>query len=200
MSYEGIFGDSDGEADLGLQTGINRPVPAPSRSRRAIPSPSARPAPAPRLGSGVIFDTVGSARPARNGGGTRGQHLGNTTPPAAVLPPAESEALPEPGRERAENQDRIALRLQVIEADGFDRATIDTLDRYLRNLSIPDGVLGEVVFELRLRNGRVERAIFDDVASLVKEEDLVKAIRDRLLTWQHPQGASGVYEIKFYIR
>lgn len=178
VSYEGIFGDSDEEADLGLQTGINRPVPAPY--------PSARPA-------------------RRNqGGGTRGQRPRNVAPPAAILPPAESETLPEDsattGRERTEDQDRIVLRLQVIEADGFDRATIDALDRYLRHISIPNGILGEAIFELRLRNGRVERAIFDDVASLVKEEALIKAIRDRLLTWQHPQGASGVYEIKFYVR
>ncbi|MEM9538824.1 MAG: VIT domain-containing protein [Cyanobacteria bacterium P01_E01_bin.42] len=196
VSYEGIFGDTDEEADLGLQTGINRPSSAPSRSRRTIPSPSARPAPRPA--------PAPSARPARRAGETRGQRPSNIAPPAIVLPPVEPETRLEdsatPGRERTEDQDRIALGLQVVEADGFDLATIETLDRYLRNISIPDGVLGEVIFELRLRNGRVERAIFDDVTSLVKEEDLVKAIRDRLLTWRHPQGASGIYEIKFYVR
>lgn len=194
VSYEGIFG-SDEEADANGRTrAVNRPSPAPRPSSGVV-----------NYGTTVPAQQPLSSQPARRtqGGGTRGQRPSNVAPPATVLPPAESEALPNDlatGEERTEARDRIALRLQVIEADGMDLATIDALNQYLRHLSIPNGVLGELIFELRLRNGRVERVIFDDVASLVKEETLIKAIRDRLLTWQHPQSATGVYEIKFYVR
>ncbi|WP_204102466.1 MULTISPECIES: VIT domain-containing protein [Spirulina sp. CCY15215] len=184
VSFEGIFGDSGEKLNDTYGGFTSRGTPA-----SAVPPPSVS-APSGRTLGGVNRPSP-SPQYRQN---RRDREQNQPVDPALIIDGTPSQQ-PQETEEQA-----IVLSLEVIEANGFDRATIDALNQYLHNISIPNGVRGELIFELRLRNGRIELAILDDVASTVTEKTLINEIRRRLLTWSPPQGISGTYAIKLRVR
>ena len=117
------------------------------------------------------------------GGGNRGPVA---NPPIAFEPP-EPEA--------------IALgRIEAISGDGLDSNALSRLTRHLESAAIPDGISGEVVWELTIRNGRVVRIVFDDIVSTVSERSLLNAIKDALSSWQFPQATPNKIRLKLRVK
>ncbi|NEO26116.1 MAG: after-VIT domain-containing protein [Kamptonema sp. SIO4C4] len=127
-------------------------------------------------------------RPARISGdaGTRG----TMAPPPA--PTAEAEETPEPAPSPSQSSP-----IEIIDADGLPTDVVDALEQHLQTLNLPDS--GEVVFELRVANGRVTLVLWDEDASGLKTPTVIDSLRRRLQTWQPPQDLRGSYTLKFQV-
>ncbi|HLO51516.1 MAG TPA: VIT domain-containing protein [Kamptonema sp.] len=90
------------------------------------------------------------------------------------------------------------LRLEILSLTGLnslDKMVIESLERYLKKLNLPNGYSGEIVFDFPVENGRVGRIILDDRASTLKALEVVDFMKRSLLTWQVPSNVSGTVRL-----
>lgn len=90
-------------------------------------------------------------------------------------------------------------RIQVISADGLDRAAIASLTQHLESVYLPSGVSGEIVLEFPVQNSRVGRIVLDDKASTLQDLAVIDPIKLLLTTWSPPQSVSGTIRLKLRI-
>ncbi|MFB2882301.1 VIT domain-containing protein [Floridanema aerugineum] len=88
--------------------------------------------------------------------------------------------------------------LQILSAIGLDENAIELLTKHLQLLMLPDGFSGDLVFEFQVKKGRVKQVVWDEEASSVKDDKVVRLMRRSLLTWQPPEAISNT--IKLTIR
>lgn len=90
-------------------------------------------------------------------------------------------------------------RIQVISADGLDRAARASLTQHLESVYLPTGVSGEIVFEFAVQNSRVGRIVLDNKASTLQDLAAIDPIKLLLTTWRPPQSVSGTIRLKLRI-
>ncbi|MBR8837530.1 MAG: after-VIT domain-containing protein [Stigonema ocellatum SAG 48.90 = DSM 106950] len=90
-------------------------------------------------------------------------------------------------------------QLEVVSVTGLDQAAIDALTQHLEKLSLPKGLSGEIVFELKVGKGRVERVMLDEEASTLKDATVIDVIKRSLIQWQVPPSATGTIRINLRI-
>ncbi|VXD14649.1 Vault protein inter-alpha-trypsin [Planktothrix serta PCC 8927] len=97
--------------------------------------------------------------------------------------------------------------ITVVQVTGIsDRTLINDLNRYLQGLNLTDQINGKVIFEMIVDQGNVQRAIFDDLDSIVDLDDpqkqaiIIDQIRRSLLTWQPPTSVSGKIRITLELK
>ncbi|MEB3280748.1 MAG: VIT domain-containing protein [Lyngbya sp.] len=96
--------------------------------------------------------------------------------------------------------------VEVIEVEGLDQDLITELNRYLQGVNLPLGVRGELVFEVVVSQGNVERIIWDDINSqlTVSEETdeiiVVDRLRRSLQIWQFPADFNDTIEIRLQLQ
>jgi Ca-activated chloride channel family protein len=74
-----------------------------------------------------------------------------------------------------------------------------SLAQYLRQLNLPVGFSGEIVFEFSVQKGRVKRVVLDEKASTLKEAAVIERIKRSLLSWQVPQSTTGTVRLTLRI-
>jgi Ca-activated chloride channel family protein len=90
-------------------------------------------------------------------------------------------------------------RIQVISANGLDRAARASLTQHLESVYLPSGVSGEIVLEFPVQNSRVGRIVLDDQASTLQDLAAIDPIKLLLTTWSPPQSVSGTIRLKLRI-
>jgi Ca-activated chloride channel homolog len=65
----------------------------------------------------------------------------------------------------------------------------------LQSVNLPTGFTGDLVLELRLRNGRVERVLLDDQESTIEAAEVVDPVRRSLQTWTSPSQQTGTVRL-----
>lgn len=88
-----------------------------------------------------------------------------------------------------------ASQLQIVDAEGVDEAELASLEQHLQSVSLPTGFTGDLVLELRLRNGRVERVLLDDQESTLGEAEIVDPVRRSLQAWASPTQQTGTVRL-----
>ncbi|KKD37980.1 VIT domain-containing protein [Limnoraphis robusta] len=88
--------------------------------------------------------------------------------------------------------------IKVIKTTGLDEAETQTLTQHLQTLKIIAEFTGELVFELRVKDGRVKRIVIDEKASTL-DKAVIKLIRQHLQTWKVPSSASEHIVIKLQL-
>ncbi|MEM9214932.1 MAG: VIT domain-containing protein [Cyanobacteria bacterium P01_F01_bin.150] len=164
VSYEGIFGLDDASPG-----GVGRFAPSP----------------------------VASPRSRRAAGATRGNIQSLALPSAVNVPhnapaPAtglimsseEAEALDE-----LNNSSRSIQDIRVIQIDGALTPSLqselkETLDQHLAYFSTASDQSGEVVWQVRVRNGRVMQVLWDDRLSTMDDQAVIDGLRRSLQSWQ----------------
>lgn len=98
-------------------------------------------------------------------------------------------------------------RLQVIQVDGLNNEnTISELNRYLQGVNLPEKVGGNIIFEVVIKDGNVQRIIFDDLSSTVSpakggdEAIIIDRIRRSLQSWQPPTDLTGTFKITLQLK
>ncbi|NJK37132.1 MAG: after-VIT domain-containing protein [Oscillatoriales cyanobacterium RM2_1_1] len=121
--------------------------------------------------------------------------------PTPVSPPMPVSPSPSPSTRVAANRSS----LKVTNAQGLDQVATAELNRYLQGVSLPNQVQGQVIFELSVKNGNVQRIVLDDLASSLKltqggnQAIVIDRIRRSLQTWQPPSGISGTIRIALQV-
>ncbi|EAW33795.1 hypothetical protein L8106_25947 [Lyngbya sp. PCC 8106] len=93
----------------------------------------------------------------------------------------------------------MAGPLEVIDVTGLDEEGVDSLKNHLKNLEIPDGFMGELVFELQVKKERIRRVIWDEEASTLNKKTIIKMIQNSLKDWQVPPGDCDLLTLKIHI-
>ncbi len=160
VSYEGIFGD-DQAAGFANAAGNMR------TSARLM-------APSQMMGQPRVFGGNASL-PKR--------------PPVAPLPvvkpvPTAADRAAEP--EVAELA--IVSKVTVARAEGLDAGAIASLEKHLKSLKLSGNAAGELVFELRVRRGRVQLVALDEAGSSVGDAQAVNLVRETLKRWRPDAG------------
>jgi Ca-activated chloride channel family protein len=88
-----------------------------------------------------------------------------------------------------------ASQLQIVDAEGLDEAELALLEQHLQSVNLPTGFAGDLVLELRLRNGRVERVLLDDQESTLEAAEIVDPVRRSLQTWTSPTQRTGTVRL-----
>ncbi|WP_413167157.1 VIT domain-containing protein [Capilliphycus salinus ALCB114379] len=136
---------------------------------------------------------VGSFAPVprpQMSGRSGGVRLSEIAPPPA--PPSVSSPVSR----------RSSSRVEVIEIEGLNPAQIGELNRYLQGVNLPENLRGELVFELVVSQGNVERIIWDDinsqltVPSQTEEVIVVDRLRKSLEMWQFPAEINDTIRVK----
>lgn len=83
-----------------------------------------------------------------------------------------------------------SMRLEIVSVTGLDAEAIALLTQHLQSLPLPPGMSGELVWELRITQGRVKQVILDDEQSFGDDPELIEAIRRSLFTWRSVQSLS----------
>ncbi|HBB33816.1 MAG TPA: trypsin [Cyanobacteria bacterium UBA8803] len=135
-------------------------------------------------GSGAIPLAPPAIGPVnQNGGGTRGA-------------PSEEEI--------DEVLSRISSPIQVVAVDGLDAAEVDnaiaSLTQHLQYLNLPANFSGEVVFELHVQDGSIQRAILDDRESTLQDTAVVDLIRRSLLAWSAPPSVKDTIRVTLRVQ
>ena len=175
VSYEGIFGDSDEEAET-RSTGSGQPgqaqTPAVARPRR-----SQYP-----LQSESLDRSVLSPPPA---------------PPVNVPAPLPA---PEPVAETEKTEEEeIPNRIEVVSATGLDSSAIANLSNYLESVDLPEGLSGEIVFEIAIQSDGSIRILFDDTVSTLDDPAAIDPIKEALSSWSFPRSATGTIRLTLRI-
>ncbi|GEM_PF-1806042 len=89
--------------------------------------------------------------------------------------------------------------LEVIDVTGLDEEGVDSLKNHLKNLEIPDGFMGELVFELQVKKERIRRVVWDEQASTLNKKTIIKMIQTALKDWQVPPGDCDLLTLKIHI-
>jgi Ca-activated chloride channel family protein len=101
--------------------------------------------------------------------------------PAAPLP------TPQPQSEEADTLSQGSPQLTVVKIEGLEpeqaEDAIASLTQHLQYLNLPEGFTGKIIFELRIRDGAVQRVILDDIESTLQDTTIVDPIRRSLLGW-----------------
>jgi len=90
--------------------------------------------------------------------------------------------------------------LQIVSAIGLDENAIALLTKHLQLLMLPDGFSGDLVFEFQVNQGRVRQVVWDEQASSLKEDKVIRLIRRSLLTWLPPQTINNTIQITIRIQ
>lgn len=138
---------------------------------------------------------------ATSGFNYRGQRSPEMAPvpqafPAPISPQPDINALRLP-----------SSRLQIIQVDGLNNEnTISELNRYLQGVNLPEKVGGNIIFEVVVKDGNVQRIIFDDLSSTVSltkggdEAIIIDRIRRSLQSWQPPSDLTGTLKITLQLK
>ena len=178
VSYEGIFGSGD-EADGSVTLGgaPRQTAGTGARVSGGFNAPASAPPPTAPVPSGNTSASEADLRQLR------------------VDRERTEEAAPEP-----EDALQVVPRLEVVRADGLDEEAIAELAQYLQNAAIAPNVEGEMVLELRFRNGRTDKVLLDDVASALTDVDVLNELKRLLLSWQPPASVGNKLTITVRVR
>ena len=90
-------------------------------------------------------------------------------------------------------------QVQVVSITGLTGADVrsvqQAIEQQLRSLQVPAGLNGVVVLEIPIQNGRLTRFILDDVASTVKDQNLVELLKRSLQNVVLPSTAKGTIRL-----
>lgn len=75
-------------------------------------------------------------------------------------------------------------RLEIVSVTGLDAEAIALLTKHLQSVPLPPGGSGELVWELRISQGRVKQVILDEDQSSGENSEQLEAIRRSLFTWR----------------
>ena len=176
----------------------------PDGTRRTVQIPV-------ELPEGVSYEGIFGSEPSVNGSSTAvprfsRQQATPTSPrrgvrSAEIAPsPPPFPSLPTPVSVRSES------RLKVIAVEGLDQEMMTELNRYLQGVNLPSGVRGKLVFEVWVRQGNVERIIWDDIDSnliVSKASDtviVVDRVQRSLKMWQFPSDLNQAIQIELQIQ
>ena len=174
VSYEGLFGGGvPSEADSSI-LGAPRQSANTGASTRA-PSGFNRPASAPPPAPAPLAGDRAKVR--------------RDVESAEEIPAREPEVAPQQ-----------LPRLEIVRADGLDEEAIANLTQYLQNAAIAPDVEGEMVLELRFRNGRTDKVLLDDVKSTLTDVSVLNELKRLLLSWQPPADTGNSLRITVRIR
>jgi Ca-activated chloride channel family protein len=92
-----------------------------------------------------------------------------------------------------------AVTITRMQLDGVEIAHTDVLYQalvdHMAALSLEEGILERVVFEVRLVNGIVTQVLWDESASIPVERSLVRYLRDYLQGWRSPDSRHGTLRL-----
>jgi Ca-activated chloride channel family protein len=90
-------------------------------------------------------------------------------------------------------------QIQVVSITGLTGVDVaiaqSAIEQQLRSLRVPAGFNGVVVLEIPIQNGRLTRSILDDVASTIKDKNLVEMIKRSLQNVVFPSTAKGTIRL-----
>ncbi|MFP4103946.1 after-VIT domain-containing protein, partial [Coleofasciculus sp.] len=90
-------------------------------------------------------------------------------------------------------------QLTVVKIEGLEpeseKDAIASLTQHLQYLNLPEGFTGEIIFELQIRNGAVQRVILDDIESTLQDTLIVDPIRRSLLGWSTLESVTGTIRV-----
>jgi Ca-activated chloride channel homolog len=119
----------------------------------------------------------------------------------ALLPPSPAtaaESRRQPYRELKPQQPSTS-RLQIVSAEGLDARAIALLTQYLQSVTLPTGVSGEIVWELSVQNGRVDRVAIDSQTLTLQSTETIDTLKRALISWQPPEALKGTLHLKLRI-
>ncbi|EDX73627.1 Vault protein inter-alpha-trypsin [Coleofasciculus chthonoplastes PCC 7420] len=86
-------------------------------------------------------------------------------------------------------------QLTVVKIEGLEpeqeENAIASLTQHLQSLNLPEGFTGEIIFEVQIRDGAVQRVILDDIESTLQDTTIVDPIRRSLLGWSTLESVTG---------
>jgi Ca-activated chloride channel homolog len=89
--------------------------------------------------------------------------------------------------------------VEVVIVEGLDRSAIASLNQHLQGINLVNPIGGDLVLELLVKDGRVERIVLDDRVSTMQQKDVVDPIKKYLFAWPSPAGLRGTIRIKLRI-
>ncbi|MDF5707121.1 MAG: VIT domain-containing protein [Nostoc sp. S4] len=110
--------------------------------------------------------------------------------PQPLQPFLDSLSRQRPRRKLEESAAAINNQLEIISATGLDEAAIIELTQHLKQINLPSGFGGEIVFEFTIKKGRVAAIMLDEEASTQKNAAVVEKIKRSLQTWRLPQSTA----------
>jgi Ca-activated chloride channel family protein len=117
--------------------------------------------------------------------------------PVGIVPSAMEDALESrPVRPTQPPTQRVF----VVDVEGLDASLVARLEQYIQRMQPSPGVTGEVVWELRVRNGSIERVLLDDRESTLRDRDTLNLMRRSLQMWQPPADLTGTIRIRLSVR
>lgn len=162
----------------------------PDGTRRRVEVPVDMP-------EGVSYDGIfggeeaDSTRGSRGGGG----YVTLQQQPMPTAPAPRGLADPETQGGMSSPLDR----LDILSAEGLAQNAVAMLEQHLQSVTVPEGVHGELVFEILVQDGRVRRVIWDDRASVLKQRTVVESLQKLLLSWPVPADTRGTVRLKLRI-
>lgn len=146
------------------------------------------------LPEGVSYDAV--VEPQQEAEATRG---GGVRSLAAPAPYPSSPTITIAPR-RPETRQRVSnSNLEVVTVEGLDGSAIASLTQHLKAINLVNGVGGDIILELFVKDGRVDRIVLDDKASTLQQKDVVDTLKRSLFSWSSPVGLRGTIRIKLRI-
>ncbi|MGF1494008.1 MAG: VIT domain-containing protein [Microcoleaceae cyanobacterium] len=146
-------------------------------------------------GADRLQTRLGTSQQPMPSGGIRSTEIAPVAPPTGSRP----QPLPRP------NIVTGASQIQVVSASSLEQSATAELNRYLQGVNLPEPVQGQLIFELVVKQGRIQRIILDDRASTLKPDQgskqaiTIDRIRRSLQTWQPPAQLSGTVRIDLVI-
>ena len=131
------------------------------------------------------------AQMTRGAGGVRTL----AAPPPAAYPSSPERLLKPESRQISPNFHNV----EVVNVEGLDRSAIASLTQHLKGINLVNQVGGDLVLELLVKDGQVERIVLDDRVSTIQQKDIVDRLKQSLFTWQSPAGLRGTIRIKLRI-
>ncbi|MEQ8961078.1 MAG: after-VIT domain-containing protein, partial [Coleofasciculus sp. C2-GNP5-27] len=90
-------------------------------------------------------------------------------------------------------------QLTVVKIEGLEpeqeENAIASLTQHLQSLNLPEGFTGEIIFELQIRDGAIQRVILDDIESTLQDTTIVDPIRRSLLGWSISESVTGTIRV-----
>lgn len=101
--------------------------------------------------------------------------------------------------EEADTLSQGSAQLTVVKIEGLEpepeKDAIASLTQHLQYLNLPEGFTGKIIFELRIRDGAVQRVILDDIESTLEDTTIVDPIRRSLLGWSTLESVTGTIRV-----
>ena len=168
-TYDRNFGGAPNQA---AQNNVRSLAAAPSPTLNSPPTTVSR----GRVGNGVISEASKDASSLR--------------PEAKVSGRADTDSL----SDKTPN-----LQIQVISITGLTGVDVaiaqQAIAQQLRSMQVPAGFNGVVVLEIPIQNGRLTRIVLDDVASTLKDKNLVDLLKQALQNVVLPSTAKGTIRL-----